>query len=210
MKNFFSRLGGVLIAALALALRFLEHLLMGPPSFRARTCDVAITYRMIAGFPGDINRTHPFSVLPGLVNTTNPPAAYGGPVFVNTADSTIRGVIAGDGSVTPGPVWGFLVRPYPMQQSSGGMSASAGAITPPTTGVCDVLREGYIMAKLPAGSVVTKGGTVYVWAAASSGNHVQGQLEPSASGTNTFTLNNAYFLGPADANGNVEVEIRAA
>ena len=189
---------------------FLSAALMGPQITRRRTADVAFPYRMSSGFPGDVNRFHPASILPGLANTTNPPAAYGGPVIVNTADSTIRGIIAADGSATPGPVFGFLVRPFPIQQQSGGMAAAIGTATPPTTGVIDVLREGYVMAKLPAGSTVTKYGTVYVWAAVSAGNHVQGQLEPSANGTNTLTINNAYFLGPADANGNVEIEIRAA
>ena len=189
---------------------FLTSALMGPSIMRRRTADVAFLYRMSAGFPGDVNRMHPASILPGLVNATNPPAVYGGPVIVNAADSTIRGIIAADGSVTPGPVFGFLVRPFPIQQQSGGMNASIGAATPPTSGVIDVIREGYVMGKLPAGSVVTKGGLVYVWAAAPSGNHVTGQLEPSANGTNTLTINNAYFVGPADASGNVEVEIRAA
>jgi hypothetical protein len=213
MKSLHSYIGGIWAVILGLfvaALTGLKYALMGPPTFRARTCDVAIGYRMQAGFPGDINRTHPFSVLPALVNTTTPPAAYGGPVIVNTADSTVRGIASGDGSVTPGAVYGFLVRPYPTQQSSGGMSSAAGAITPPVSGICDVLRNGYIFAKLPAGATVTKGGTVYVWAAATSGNNIQGQLVAASSTTNTLTITNASFVGPADANGNVEIEIRPA
>lgn len=192
---------------------FIATAVMGPPMKRARTCDIAFGYRMGAGFPGDVNRTHPASILAVMTNLANPPVAYGGPVFVNTitsSDSTIRGTVAADGSVTPLAVYGFLVRPFPVQQTTGGMNASIGAATPPTSGVQDVLRQGYIMAKLPAGATVVKGGTVYAWVAATSGNSIQGQLVAAASGTNTITINNAYFVGPADANGNVEVEVRAA
>lgn len=188
----------------------LTRIVMGPPLVRAKTRDVAFGYRMGAGFPGDVNRTHPASILAELIDVTNPPAAYGGPVLVNASGTGVRGIIVADGSATPLPVFGFLVRPYPTQQQTGGMNASIGAATPPVSGVCDVIREGYVMGKLPAGSTVVKGGLVYAWAAANSGNHVQGQLEPSASGTSTITMNNAYFTGPADANGNVEIEIRAA
>lgn len=189
---------------------FFYILLFGPPIVRARTCDVAFTYRMGAGFPGDVNRTHPFSVLPGLTNTTTPPRAYGDPVFVNTADNTYRGAVSGDNNATAAAIAGVLVRPYPTQQQSGGMSASLGAAVPPTSGVLDVLRDGYIMVKLPAGRTVTKNGTPFLWCAASASGNIQGQLMEAASAGNTLPVSNARFTGPADANGNAELEVWAA
>ena len=189
---------------------FAIGLLTGPVAFRARTCDVAFGYRMGSGFPGDVNRTHPASILARLLNTTVPPRAHGDPVFINAADSSVRGIVAGDGSTTPGRIYGVLVRPYPTQQMSGGPSAAIGASAPPTGGVGDVLRSGFIMAKLPPGASVVADGTVYVWAAATSGNNIQGKLVAAANGTNTYTVTNARFVGPADADGNVEIEVWAA
>lgn len=174
---------------------------------RAVTCDVAIGYRMGAGYPGDVNRTHPFSVEPGLMDATNPIAAYGNAALINTAANSFRGLIASDTAVTK--IAGVLVRPYPTQQQSGGMSASLGSATPPTSGVVDVLRTGYAMVKVPAGTSPTKGGAVYVWVAASTGSHVQGGFETAASAGNTAAIANAYFNGPADANGNYEIMVFA-
>lgn len=205
LKNF--PILAALAAVMATAFNFLRTVLIGPPLLAGRTTDVAFTYRMGAGFPGDINRAHPVSVLAGLVNATNPPAAYGGPVFVASDGVSVRGVIAADGSATPLAIYGVLVRPYPLQQSSGGANASFGAATPPVTGVVDVCRSGFIMGKVPAGQATVKGGTVYAWAAATSGNNIQGQLVNAASTTNTITITNAKFAGPADANGNVEIEV---
>lgn len=189
-----------LIAAAALAL-------IATTTIRARTHDVAFTYRMGAGFPGDVNRTHPASILPGLMDTTNPVAAYGFPVLVNTSANDYRGLIASDTAVTT--IAGVLVRPYPTQQTSGGMSASLGAATPPTSGVVDVLNSGFILTKLSnfAAANATKGGAVYVWIAASTGNHVQGGFEASATGGSTIAITNARFNGPSDANGVCEVQV---
>lgn len=187
---------------------FFAALLFGPACMRASTRDVAFTYRMGAGFPGDINRTSPFSALPGLVNTTTPPRAYGDPVLVNAADSSLRGVVSGDGSTTPAAIYGVLVRPFPTQQQTGGMSTALGGREPgPISGVADFLTQGFIMSKLPAGASVAKGGVVYVWCAATSGNNIQGGLVAAANSTNTLTVTNARFNGPADANGNVEIEV---
>lgn len=185
---------------------FVVGLMFGPPTFRARTCDVAFGFRMGAGFPGDVNRTHPFSVEPALTDTTDVIAAYGNPVLYKTANNSYKGFVAAD-TTTPVICAGFLVRPFPTQQQSGGMSASIGAATPPTSGVIDVLNEGYIMSKLPAGVAVTKGGAVYVWFAATSGNNIQGGLVGAATGGSTALITNAKFNGPADASGNVEVRV---
>ena len=71
---------------------FFAALLFGPVLMRSSTRDVAFTYRMGAGFPGDINRTQPFSAVPSLINTTTPPRAYGDPVLVKITNfSQLRG-----------------------------------------------------------------------------------------------------------------------
>lgn len=189
---------------------FFTALLFGPPVFRARTCDVAFGYRMGGGFPGDVNRTHPFSVLPGLINTTTPPRRAGDGVLVNTADNSLKGVVAGDNNASAISIYGIAVRSYPTQQTTGGMSSAFGAAALPTSGVGDFCRQGFIMVKIPPGVTVTKGGTPYLWCAADSGNHLQGAFEGAASAGNTVPVSNAKFNGPADSNGVVELEIWAA
>lgn len=179
---------------------------------RQRTCDAtAILFRMLAGFPGDVNRTHPFTVEPALIDPAAPPLLFGGAVIADlTAVNGVRQPAPGDSALTG--VYGFLVRPFPVQASSAGAfgTANIGAAVPPSTGACDVLRSGYIMASLPAGSAVpTKGAPVWVWVAANSGAHVQGGVESAAAGGNTIPLTAAgsvcTFNGPPDASGNVEI-----
>lgn len=301
-----------LIAAAALAACFVT----GP--VRARTHDVAFTFRMGAGFPGDINRTQFNSTLPALMDVTNPVALYGNPVLINSSANSVRGFLLADAGLQP-PVqaaaststsggtglvaattyyyvvtalnalgetlksneisiltgagatnsntvnWaavtgatgyriyrgldagaesqyytvgavityvdtgaaatnlmptlvnttavsklqGVLVRPYPTQQSTGGMSAVIGAGTPPVTGVVDVLDEGFILTTCNnfAAAPPTKGGAAFVWVAASSGVHVQGGFESVAVVGSTVALSNARFNGPPDAAGVCEIQV---
>jgi hypothetical protein len=180
----------------------------GTPLGRAKTRDVAFPFRMGAGFPGDVNRTHPASIEACLIDASAPPTAYGQAVVTDATTNGVRPVAAGDSAITA--VWGFTVRPFPIQASTGGSfgAAAIGAATPPTVGAIDVCRSGYMMSVLNVGSAQpTKGAPVYIWYAATSGNHIQGGLETQNTGGSTLQLDpNRYsFNGPADANGNVEV-----
>jgi hypothetical protein len=169
--------------------------------------DVAFKYRMGAGFAGDVNRTHPHSVEPALINVATPPTAYG-QFVIATATNDVRPFAAGDTAVTN--PYGMTVRPFPTQQTTGGMSATLGAATPPVTGVIDILRSGMIMAVLNTGSAASaKGAAVFIWVAATVAGHVQGQLEAAANGGNTAALDATLvqFNGPADASGIVEVSL---
>jgi len=176
---------------------------------RARTLDVAVStaipYRMRAGFPGDVNRTHPFSVEPAVNDPDDPVLGYGRAVVVVTANNSVRNMKAGDGALTK--IYGVSVRPYPIQQSSGGMDAAFGTGTPPQNQPVDVLRSGYIM--VPVVGSPTKGGAVYVWIAADSGDHVQGGFEAAADGGNTILLasdtGSITFNGPPDSEGVTEL-----
>lgn len=165
---------------------------------------VAFKYRMGAGFPGDVNRTHPASILPNLADPTNPLTAFGLAVVVNTANNSVRQMQAGDIGDTE--IFGVTVRPYPFQASSGGNFGAApiGSATPPP-GEVDVLRAGYIMVNVVGATL--KGGAVYVWCAASGGGHTLGGFEAAASGGNTAALDPAKYMfnGPPDDEGNVEL-----
>ena len=206
--NFKTKVGGIIAALFAFVMTGLRGLLFGPPVVRARTCDVAIPYRMGAGYAGDINRTHPFSALAVIMNTTSPARAYGEAMLWDT-DNGVRTIIAADQSATAVNIAGILVRPYPTQQTTGGMSSPFGSVTPNPSGVHDILREGYAMVKMKAGVAVKRGDPVFVWAVATAGANIQGEYQAAASAGNTVPIANARFMGPADASGIVEIEVRA-
>ena len=71
----------------------------------------------------------------------------------------------------------------------------------------DILRAGYIT--VPVVGAPVQGGAVFIWIAASSGNHVQGGFEDQASAGNTIALDTSkYFFNNApDADGYVELGI---
>jgi hypothetical protein len=194
---------GLLALALAAA--------MGPAIItRSRTRDVAFPYRMGAGFPGDVNRTHPASILPGLMDSTDPIRLYGDPCLIDATDNTYRGFTTADTGDTQ-LIAGLLVRPYPIQQQSGGMSASIGAATPPTSGAIDILDDGFMIAKCNnfAANPPRKGADVWVWVVASTGNHVLGGMEAAEDSTpaNTSKVLNARWNSPPDANGIAEIQV---
>ncbi len=179
---------------------------------RARTTDISFGYRMGAGFPGDVNRTNPFSVLPGLMTPVlaNKVRLYGDPVLIDAANNAYRGFIAGD---TATKIDGVLVRPYPVSQTTGGMAATIGAAVPPDgPAVIDVLREGYIIARCNNFATLqpAKGGAVFVRIAATAGALIQGGFSSAADGGNTVAITNARWMGPTDANGITEIEVFAA
>lgn len=166
---------------------------------------VAYTFRMPAGIPGEPNRSQSLTIEPASITptgTTGAPTAYGIPVVIDNTGGNVgnvRSLAAGDQA--GGVIYGILIRPYPTQSSQDPLGTS----TPPTQGQCDVLKRGYVTVKLNTGTAV-KGGPVAIWTAATAAPHVQGGFEQNASiGTNGFVLANAYFMGPADSNGNVEI-----
>lgn len=188
-----------------------------PGIYRGRrfTKDVALQFRMGAGFLGDVNRTHPFTAEPALISVTNPPRAYGEGMVVDAADPNrgLRPLVAADNALTT--IYGISIRPFPFQVSSivGSLAQSnldvAGPNVPPSSGPIDILRSGYIMVKLNSASAQpVKGGAVFIWVAATSGNHIQGGFEAAANGANTLALTTAgqtTFNGPSDSNFIVEL-----
>jgi len=168
----------------------------------------AYQFRMPAGFSGDVNRTHPVAIEPVSMDPTNPITLFGQAGIIDATSHLFRLVQAGDTAITD--VYGFAVRPYPFQQSSGTNygAASIGNGAPGTIGKLDVMRSGYIMTTLNnfAAANVVKGGTINIWIAATSGLHVQGFVEAASSGSNTIALpGTCTFNGPSDSAGIVEI-----
>jgi hypothetical protein len=167
-----------------------------------RTRDgVAFSFRMGAGFPGAVNRTHPVSIEPCLIDASAPPLYYGQGVVVDPTTQGVRPLVATDSGLAD--VYGITVRPYPLQQNTA--TPAFGNATPPATGVIDVVKSGYIMVPInPGDAAPVKGGPAYIWVAATSGLHVQGLWETANFGTATTdeigTPPRTVFQGGVDAN----------
>lgn len=176
---------------------------------RVRFHDEAILYRMRAGFAGQVNRSHPASIEPGLLSPTVPPVFAGQAVLVDPATDSYRAIGATDTAITT--IDAITVRAFPLQQQTGGMTASIGTSGLPV-GSADFARQAYIMVNVPAGQTATKKGAVFIWTAASTGTHVQGGFETVFSAGNTtgaagVGLTNCRFNGQPDTFGDLELVI---
>lgn len=170
-------------------------------------------FRMGAGFPGDITRTHPVDVFPELIDSADstPPTAYGQAVLLAATNKGVRPFVAGDTAVVD--VYGVTVRPFPAQQTTGGMSATFGSAVPPTSGEIDILRRGTIIVQVPLLDIasVVKGGAVFVRCQNSPGaNDPVAGFKGQADGGNTAALNSFryQFNGTPDASGFVELMVK--
>jgi hypothetical protein len=130
-----------------------------------------------------------------MLDSSNQPAAYGVPVVIDSTSGKLRAVKSGDSNVT----FGILVRPYPHQSSD----EDFGSGTPPTSGIVDVLRRGYIQVAVKG--TPKNGGAVYVRVANEEGNDDPiGGIEAASDSTNTVAITGASFTGVAD-NGTAEI-----
>ena len=175
---------------------------------------VAFLYRIPAGIPGDVNRS--FGARVEAINvtpfgTTGAPTAYGVPMVVDQTGGNVGNARTVQAADTAALIYGILVRPYPSQSlpvvtaGTGLYNDPFGAGVPPAKGPVDVLRAGYISVLLSGSTAAAKGAPVYIWTAAPSGQHITGGFEATNPSTNGIALNNTYFMGPADANGNTEI-----
>lgn len=175
---------------------------------RMRVGDVAFQFRMGAGFAGDVNRGHPASILPCLIDAAAPPTLSGQPVVIDATTQGVRPLVAGDSALTN--IWGVVVRSFPFQQMTTALQAGAvalGVSGPNLQQPIDILTAGYIMVNVNGQTL--KGGAVFVWIAASSGAHVQGGFESAGSGGNTIALDTGRYFwnSPPDATGVAELRI---
>jgi hypothetical protein len=156
------------------------------------------TFRMPAGIPGAVNRVEIATIEGQQLDTVHYPTVYGVPVAIDATSKNVRAITAAD---TTASVYGFYVRPYP---TSGNATDGLGTSTPPVSGIVSVLKRGYMTIKLNGTTAAAKNGTVYVRTVTGTFT-VVGGVEAAADSTNTFILTNAYFTGPGDASGNVEI-----
>jgi len=160
----------------------------------------AFQYRMPAGIPGDISRDHAqATVEPGLFDASAPFSAYGLPAKLVSGKYQ---PFAGGEAATA--LAALVVRPFPIssQVASGGLGTS---VPPQTGGLGDFLKRGYMAVQLNGGATVAKGGQAYIRVAAAASGKPIGGIEGAADSTNTIAPAGLVFMGPADANGIVEV-----
>ncbi|MDE1905288.1 MAG: hypothetical protein KGH75_02400 [Rhodospirillales bacterium] len=159
----------------------------------------AFLTRMPSGIPGDLTRQSAATVEPQPLASATPFATYGAFGYM-TAAGAFAPIIT---TTTVGQVYGLLVRPFPTT----GINASdpLGTSVPPTTGIANVLRRGYINVTL-AGGTAYAGLQVYVRTVVGTSGHAIGAIEAAPSDTaNCLAISNCFFTGPADASGNVEI-----
>jgi len=163
----------------------------------------AYLLRAPAGVPGALSRPDQSTVEPVNITpygTTGAPAAFGLACQIDATAEDLRVVADPDAAA-----YGFLVRPYPSLSGNNAASQGLGQAVPPAEGVVGVMVRGYMTVKLGGSAAAVKGAAVYVWSSADSGAHVQGQVEAADPSTDGFVLARSYFMGPADADGNVEI-----
>ena len=155
---------------------------------------VAFTYRMPAGIAGAVNRAEQATVEAQIFDASFPVTSYGR--FVKIVSEKVRPIASGDAAAA---VYGLLVRPFPTASSQEGI----GVATPPTSGVAEVLRRGYMTIKLDRGTAA-KAAAVYVRVTADTGKLV-GDIETAADSAKCVAVPGCVFTGPADGGGAVEV-----
>lgn len=143
----------------------------------------AYQYRMPAGFAGDLQRVEAAIIEPQQIDAAAPPLAFGLPVKL------VSGKIQPINSASDGvlSVYGVNLRPYPIQ---GNGTDPLGTSTPPTSGVTDILKQGYVNVALGGNAAAVKGGRVYVRTANASAGKPLGGFEAApeyavTAGTNT-------------------------
>jgi hypothetical protein len=156
----------------------------------------AYTYRMPVGVPGDVTRPSQSTIEAHAYGAT-PFTAYGLPVKLSAGKVIPMG--AGDAAQQP---LGFLARPFPTQGANA--SDPLGTAVPPTSGVANLLKRGYITVKNNVGTPALNG-VVYMRVTANGGNTIIGGIEATSDGGNTIALAGCTFNGAADADGNVEI-----
>jgi hypothetical protein len=133
----------------------------------------AYTFRMPAGFAGDLQRAEIATIETQQINSSAPPTSFG--VAIKLVGGLVTPINAS--TDTSANVYGVNLRPYPIQ---GNGTDPLGTSTPPTSGVVDVLRRGYVDVVLNGTTAAAKGGTVYVRVANVSAGKPLGGFEAAA------------------------------
>lgn len=161
-----------------------------------------ITFRMPFGVPGDVTRPSQSTIEAQAYGATAF-AAYG--LAAKVASGKAIPIAANNDTV-----YGFLVRPFPVTGANA--SDPLGTAVPPTAGVANLLRRGYVNVLVQLGGAsCALGSNVFIRYQNPSGSQIVAGLE-GATSANNYQLSSsnsfgtgAYFTGPVDGNNIAEV-----
>jgi hypothetical protein len=153
---------------------------------------------MPSGIAGEVTRSNSAVVEAGLLDSTTPPTAYG--TVVKLVAGKLQPVAAADVIATV--AYGIIVRTFPSSGSVATQGLGQGA--PISSGVVgSILRSGYVNVLMARGTAA-KGAAVFVRKTADTGKLV-GDFEDLTDSGKCEALPGAFYMGPADANGMVEI-----
>lgn len=171
---------------------------------------VAYTYRMPAGIAGAISRPQDLTTEPAILSNASPfviaavgendqtiqLTAYGVPGKYDD-DGLFVPLAANDGA---DDAVGFFVRPYPTT----GVADFQHQVHTGAAQEGDVLKRGYLNVNVGEDATEIKRGAP-VYFDASTQRVLQDSETDSDSSATPFAVPTAYFTGPGDADGNVEI-----
>ncbi|HFZ0487773.1 TPA: hypothetical protein ACIJOS_004589 [Citrobacter koseri] len=156
-----------------------------------------ILYRMSSGIAGAISRPQDLTVEPHVLDSTKPFAAYG--LGGKIAEGKFVPVESGD---TATVLAGIFVRPYPTASQPDKVRQIGSGFN--FTG--DNLKRGYVTVNIGGdASAVALNALVYMRVDNPTDSSPLGAFLAAADGENTVQITNAYFNGPGDADGNIEL-----
>lgn len=160
-----------------------------------------ITNSMPIGSAGDLSRDVRECTIEAYHNSlTVPVTGFGLPVKAGAQTNSVTGLAGGEAASA---ILGFSVREMPAYPGAFANQA-AGAGTPVTGNAIGILKKGYMIVLVGAGTPA-KEGLVYVRVAAAAAGKPIGGVEAAADSTNTIIVANAQFMGGADASGYAEI-----
>lgn len=159
--------------------------------------DNTFLYRMPSGIAGAISRPQDLTVEPQTLDSAKAFPAYG--LAGKFSAGKFVPIEAED---TAAVVTGIYVRPYPT-------SAQPDKIRQIGTGfnfAGDCMKRGYVTVNIVTdASAVALGSAVYMRVATPTAASPLGAFLSAADGDNTVQITNAYFNGPGDSSGNIEL-----
>ena len=159
--------------------------------------DNTFLYRMPAGIAGAISRPQDLTVEPQTLDSAKAFAAYG--LAGKFSAGKFVPIEAAD---TASVVVGIYVRPYPTASQPDKVRQIGTGFN--FAGNC--MKRGYVIVNLGVdASSVALGGAVYMRVATPTASSPLGAFLAAADGENTVQITNAFFNGPGDANGNIEL-----
>jgi hypothetical protein len=168
----------------------------------------AFTFRMPFAIPGDLAQAAGRANVKAEIYGATAFPYYGLPCVLSSG--TVIPVNSNLAAVA-NSIYGWLVRPFPLQEFASPSTSlvTGGQAVPPTSGIANVMTEGYIGVFVQAGaSSVVEGGTVYLrYQTTGAGITIFGGVEGVTTGNNFAVANTTnsrktcYFTGPCDANG---------